>query len=408
MSQPHESQRDDFLDNLALSTACHANMSRRGVMKALFALAGSTVLFGSPVRALATPDATKETKEALAAAQAQLDEVQAQMDELSAQFQELAVKQDETISQIEVVQGEIDATQEEIDKQQRALEKKQEMLSDRVAASYKAGGNDMLAILLSSATLDELISNTYYLNKVNERDRQVIEEIVSIKKELEERKAELERQKAELEELKATQAEQLEQMKAKKDEVQALVDGLSEDVKALIAKRDEEILAAVRAEEEARRAAEEARRQQQQSGGASHVTGGSGQAVAGADAQQRVVNSCQVTPSPGYGLCAAWVSYVFNNAGLGWVPGNADDMYNAYCVSSNKDNLRVGMIIAVSSHSHTSAGQLYGHVGVYVGGNTVMDNVGYIRSINLDEWINYYGDTVTPRWGWANGINLEG
>lgn len=25
---------------------------------------------------------------------------------------------------------------------------------------------------------------------------------------------------------------------------------------------------------------------------------------------------------------------------------------------------------------------------------------------NLDYWISFYGTTVTPRWGWANGINL--
>ena len=79
--------------------------------------------------------------------------------------------------------------------------------------------------------------------------------------------------------------------------------------------------------------------------------------------------------------------------GLGNVPGNADDMYSNFCTSSKKSNLQVGMIIAVSSHSHTWAGRIYGHVGIYVGDNTVMDNVGYIRSINVDEWISYYGGT---------------
>ena len=46
------------------------------------------------------------------------------------------------------------------------------------------------------------------------------------------------------------------------------------------------------------------------------------------------------------------------------------------------------------------AGRIYGHVGIYVGNGTVMDNVGFIRSIGVDEWIAYYGVTVTPRWGW--------
>ena len=44
---------------------------------------------------------------------------------------------------------------------------------------------------------------------------------------------------------------------------------------------------------------------------------------------------------------------------------------------------------------------------MYVGDGTVMDNIGYIRSISLDEWISYYGETVPVRWGWLNGIVLS-
>ena len=37
-----------------------------------------------------------------------------------------------------------------------------------------------------------------------------------------------------------------------------------------------------------------------------------------------------------------------------------------------------------------------------------MDNIGYIRTININSWISYYGTTVTPRWGWLHmGIKLS-
>ena len=266
----------------------------------------------------------------------------------------------------------------------------------------------MLALLLSSESFSDLLSKTYYINKVNESDQRAIEEVVQIQEDLKETKAELESQKVELEGLKEQQTAQLQGMKDKKDEVQALLDGLDQDVKDLIAKRDAEILAAAKAEEEARRAAEEAAKQQASGGGATSIPGdGQGSSSAG-NLQQLVVAWCKKTPSPGAGLCAWWVSDVFERAGLGNVPGNADDMYSNFCTSSKKANLQVGMIIAVSSHSHTWAGRIYGHVGIYVGDNTVMDNVGYIRSINVDEWISYYGGIVTPRWGWANGNNLAG
>ena len=101
-----------------------------------------------------------------------------------------------------------------------------------------------------------------------------------------------------------------------------------------------------------------------------------------------------------------WVSQVFSNAGYGYASGNACDMYNSWCTSSNRGDLKPGMIVAVSSHAHTSAGRIYGHIGIYVGGGVMMDNVGYIRTINVNEWISYYGTTVTPRWGWLMGIKL--
>ncbi|MDY2777816.1 MAG: hypothetical protein SOU51_05505 [Collinsella sp.] len=396
-------QNDESLRNALLSLGYQQDMSRRSAMKALIGAASAAVLFSSPIRALATPSASKETTDALASAQARLDEVSVQMDELSSQFQALSEEQDRTIGEIEVVQEDIDETQELIEEKQEELEEKQEILADRVASNYKSGGDNGLALLLSSKSLDDLLSNTYYVNKVNASDQRAIDEVHDIQEELETTKAELEAKKADLEVLKADQAAQLEQMKAKKDEVQALVDSLDQDVKGLIAKRDAEILAAVQAEEEARRAAEEAAKHPSTS-----IPGdGQGSSSAG-NLQQLVVSWCHKTPSPGAGLCAWWVSDVFERAGLGSVSGNADDMYNAWCTSSKKSNLQVAMIIAVSSHSHTWAGQIYGHVGIYVGDNTVMDNIGYIRSINVDSWIAYYGDVVTPRWGWANGRNLAG
>lgn len=383
-------------------------ISRRDAIKALLGAAAAATLFASPVRTFATPSATKETTDALAAAQKKFEEVQKQLNELSDQFQALSEALDDTIGQIEDVSDQIDDTQELIEEKQEELEEKQGELAHRVSSSYKAGDNRMLALLLSSDSFSDLLSKTYYINKVNESDQRAIEEVVQIQRDLKETKAELEAQKTELEGLKEQQTAQLQSMKDKKDEVQALLENVDQDVKDLIAKRDAEILAAVKAEEEARRAAEEAAKQQAANKPSTSIPGnGQGSASAG-NLQQLVVSWCKKTPSPGAGLCAWWVSDVFERAGLGNVPGNADDMYSNFCTSSKKANLQVGMIIAVSSHSHTWAGRIYGHVGIYVGDNTVMDNVGYIRSIDVDEWIGYYGDTVTPRWGWANGNNLAG
>ena len=349
------------------------------------------------MRAFATPSATKETTDALAAAQKKFEEAQQQLDDLSDQFQTLSEELDDTIGQIEDVNGQIDDTQELIEEKQEELEEKQGELAHRVSSSYEAGDNRMLALLLSSESFSDQLSKTYYINKVNESDQRAIEEVVQIQEDLKETKAELESQKVELEGLKEQQTAQLQSIKIRTRSGAVMALTRCGD---LIAKRDAEILAAAKAEEEARRAAEEAAKQQA-SGGTTSIPGdGQGSSSAG-NLQQLVVAWCKKTPSPGAGLCAWWVSDVFERAGLGNTFHCARTIcISNFCTSSKKSNLQVGMIIAVSSHSHTWAGRIYGHVGIYVGDNTVMDNVGYIRSINVDEWISSTAISA-PRWGWA-------
>ena len=119
-----------------------------------------------------------------------------------------------------------------------------------------------------------------------------------------------------------------------------------------------------------------------------------------------MVDACYYTPSPGAGYCAMWVTNVAVNAGIGYYGGNACDMYANWCYSTDRGYLQPGMIIAVSTHSHTSAGRIYGHVGIYIGDGLIMENVGYINTQSVDSWIEYYGTTVAVRWGWLGGVAL--
>ena len=124
------------------------------------------------------------------------------------------------------------------------------------------------------------------------------------------------------------------------------------------------------------------------------------------DAQRDLVSVAYSTPSPGAGLCAMWVSQVFSRAGYRYAGGNADDMYWRWCHSSDRTQLRVGMVIAVPSHSHSRMGSIYGHIGIYVGRGQVRDNVGAVRDSPLDEWIRHYSTTEVVRWGYLLGIVL--
>lgn len=139
-----------------------------------------------------------------------------------------------------------------------------------------------------------------------------------------------------------------------------------------------------------------------------YINGSFAQPFAAANAmQRRVVDRCYATPSPGGGLCAMWVSQVFNSASLGYAEYNACDYYWNDCQYSKPFPIKVGMIVAVPSHNHTSAGSIWGHVAVYIGDGKVMDNVGWIRTMSLNDWLSYYGTTYTPKWGWYRNIPLQ-
>ena len=390
-------------------------LSRRTALKALFGAASAAVLFGLPTRAHAA-EATKETTDKLNAAQAQLDEVQAQLDSIANEYAALANKNAQTLNDIEGVQGQIDDTQTQIDEKKAELKKKRGDLSDRVSASYKSGGTNVLSLLLASGSFEELVANAHYVEKINKSDRDAIEDIQTIQEELDAQKTELESQKADLEKLKDQQTAQMQDMQAKQQEVQTVLSGLSDDVKELMAQRDSEILAAAQAEEAARKAAAAAaaaaNKNNSRSGGSSSGGGsyapGTPQQNAGSGKQQAVVNACYSTPSPGQNWCAAWVTNVFRNAGVGYFGGNACDMFNAWCYSSDRSALQVGMIVADSSHSGTGTpGLLYGHVGIYIGGGIVMSNEGPITSRSLDSFISFYGTGSGVRWGWLGGVVLS-
>ena len=385
----------------------------------LIALALAGVLcLGGAVGTFATAahaaSASKETISQLNSAERQLDEVQKQLDLIHRDYEALAKEQAGTLQDIEEVQGEIAEVEGEIEVRYEELRAKQGALADRVAANYKSGTTrSLLELVLSSTSFAELTSNIYYANKVCEGDVALIDDVRAAKRELEEDRLVLKDQEAELEDLRAEQQTRLDEMQAKQQEAEDMVANLSQEVKDLMAKRDAEIAESAAAE--ARQRAEAAKRAQSSGGSYTPPSGSSssssgnasspdydygGQAGNSASSKgAAIVAACHKVPSPGGGLCAMWVSQVYQRA-LGYYPGgNANDMYT-WCTTSNKANLEPGMIVAVSTHPHTSAGAIWGHVGIYIGDGLVMDNVGYVRTIGLDEWINYYDDTVPVRFGW--------
>ncbi|HEO7397221.1 TPA: CHAP domain-containing protein [Streptococcus agalactiae] len=134
--------------------------------------------------------------------------------------------------------------------------------------------------------------------------------------------------------------------------------------------------------------------------------GGGKEYEASTEVQKKIVNAAYITPSPGAGWCAMWVSQVYQNAGLGYIGGNACDMYRNYTFTSDKSKLKVGMLVAVeSSSSGSTAGLTYGHVGIYIGDAKVIDNIGRIRVTTLDDWIASFCQHHPVGFGFPPNVN---
>lgn len=374
-------------------------------------------------KADAAQDAYEQTQKELDAAKLNFDEAQSELDRIGEEYAAIAGQLSQTQNQISEVsqqieqkQEDIEDKQDEIDSTQRQIEAKQATLGERMSAAYKSGPSSTLDLILSSASFDELTSNIYYLDKISEADQNMIEEVKDLKSSLETQKAELETEKTELEAqksslqtLEAQQQAQLSEAQAKQDEAQALVSSLSAEVQELMAQRDAELIAAQEAAEEAKRIEEERKKQeeQQQQGGGSSSGGGGIPPITGSGSLSAVVSASYSTPSPGSGLCAAWVSNVFRNAGVGSFGGNACDMYHWYC-GYPTSQIQPGMIIAVPTAPFSAAAVIYGHVGIYVGNGTVRHNQsGVVKSDSLSSWVSLYSRTATVLCGWLGGVQLS-
>lgn len=124
--------------------------------------------------------------------------------------------------------------------------------------------------------------------------------------------------------------------------------------------------------------------------------------------QRRLVACAHGTSSTGDDLCASWVEQAFSRLGFGVVLGDAAELCDSYCHYTDLADLKVGMIVATTRHPYSMDGRRHGHVGLYVGDETIMDSVaGEVRKVPLSLWLSTYGIMEDPRWGWLGSMGLQ-
>jgi cell wall-associated NlpC family hydrolase len=314
----------------------------RGAALILAALLGSLVLvlaLGDDEAPAQAVDQLQDATSELGAIDAQQGEVAASIEAQNAQIDQLigeeaAVRAEEAAveEQLAAKQAELDQATAELESAQaylrevRAeLERAVSSLEDMLVTLYKSQPPDMIDVILSSATYDEAMAQSEYVEQVNDHQDAVIARVQELRAEI----------TATVEELTAVR----ERIEAARDEIAAQRDELAQ-AREEIEARHAELVAAREARRDELAALQEREQelQEQISPGASPPGGetatitSDGQAVAPANAPLAVkaaieaANAIEDAPylwggghgsfeSSGYD-CSGAVSYALNGAGL--------------------------------------------------------------------------------------------
>lgn len=107
--------------------------------------------------------------------------------------------------------------------------------------------------------------------------------------------------------------------------------------------------------------------------------------------------------------CAAWVTGIYQAAGVEAPTGNAIDMWENYkdTGSTSRDNIPVGAVVCGSGVGEMGAE--YGHVGIYLGNGRIANNIGSFQIANsIDEWVSWQTATCHGYTGWIGWVAPNG
>lgn len=161
-------------------------ISHRSVIAAglTAALAGTLVISGA-----ATP--------AYAVEQADVDAAAAKLSELGEQLTQIQSELDSASEELAQTSVDLANKQTEVDATQTELDSKKSELSDLMRSNYKLGSSSVLDFLLGSTSIDDLVSRVAYMDKISEQRAEVIASVKTMEEELKIEQSELETKQSE-------------------------------------------------------------------------------------------------------------------------------------------------------------------------------------------------------------------
>lgn len=174
-----------------------------------------------PVYAETSTDYSKKIDDA----NKKLDQLEGDIDKGLQAVQDIEDEITKTQDEINALDTELKQLNNNIQEKEKELTEKKDLLEERMVAMYMSGDTTYLDVLLSGGFVD-FVSNYYFVSQIVEYDSNLIDEVETIKKSLEDDKAKVESKKQE----KVTKQDSLKSLKSEK---QKKVDSLTSEQKSL-------------------------------------------------------------------------------------------------------------------------------------------------------------------------------
>ncbi len=192
--------------------------------------------------------------------QTQRDDLQNQLNDANNQLDDVQSNLSDNLQQVEKLDNKIEASEKELAEQESKItelkeninqietelnnitdkyDKQVELFKKRMVAIYMAGDTQYLDVLLKSSSLSDFISSYYIISQLTEIDENLLNDLETKKKTVENSKTKLENEKKELSTIVQNQTRTARTLQNTKKMRETFIEKLSDDEKNLQTKIDE-------------------------------------------------------------------------------------------------------------------------------------------------------------------------
>lgn len=335
-----------------------------------------------------------------------LQQAAAELESLGNELGSYQSQLDEATRSLEDTSVQISQKQDQIEQTREQVAQRQAELGEGMRASYKAGSQSTLDLILGSTSVEDLVSRIYYLDRVSAHQADAISDVRQLQDQLNAEVGELERQRGDQQAQVDQMAQSVNDYQARVAEAQRIYDALDEQARAELAAQNNQAI------QNAVDSVESNREQAQNSGPDASVTP---QVPQPAPQQPQPSPQKPQRPEPepqkpesgpnmaGQGVAAAYAQlgkrYVYGTAG----PNTFDcSGLVCYCFGYARGRDTYSMIASLKATgdwktdvSQLQVGDLVfphaGHVGIYVGDGYFIHAANPTRGVVKDKVSSFIG-----------------